>query len=43
MKPGFFILFYGISFLVGCGMLVSGSLADLAALTDDGYNLKPFF
>lgn len=43
MKPGFFFLFYGIFFLVGCGMLVSGFLADPAALTDDGHNLKMFF
>jgi hypothetical protein len=42
MRPGFFLFFYGIFFLVGSGLIIGGFSADPAALTDDGHNLKTF-
>jgi hypothetical protein len=43
MRPTFFLFFYGIFFLVGCGLIIGGITADPTALTDDGHNLKTFF
>lgn len=42
MKPAFFSLFYGAFFVVACGLIVGGLIADPEALTEDGYNLKAF-